>query len=151
MKAIKFLPLVIALALAACGERNPGNDSAASASAPAVSAAAAPAPQAAPIADPAPAPTAAPAAAVAAPSEAELIKGEKVFAATCQACHGAGVLGAPKSGDSASWAPRIAQGVDTLHKNAIDGIRMMPPKGGNPALKDDEVIAAVDYMVSKSK
>ena len=150
MKAIKFLPLVIAVALAACGEKNAGSDSAASASAPTVGAAPAPAPPAAPVAAPAPAAAAA-TAATAAPSEADLIKGEKVFAATCQACHGAGVLGAPKAGDGASWAPRIAQGMDTLHKNAINGIRMMPPKGGNAALKDDEVIAAVDYMVSKSK
>jgi cytochrome c5 len=147
MKAIKYLPLVIALTLAACGEKNAANDSAAApAPAPAASAAPAPAAQAA---------TAAPAAtatvAAAEPSAADLAKGEKVFGATCQACHGTGVLGAPKVGDKTAWTPRIAQGMDTLHKNALNGIRMMPPKGGNAALKDDEIVAAVDYMVSKAK
>lgn len=146
MKAIKFLPLVVALVLTACGEKNSTGDTAAPspAPAPAASAASTPAPQAAMV------PVAA-AATIAAPSAAELAKGEKVFTTTCQACHGAGVLGAPKFGDKALWAPRIAQGMDTLHNNALNGIRMMPPRGGNAALKDDEVIAAVDYMVSKAK
>jgi cytochrome c5 len=147
MKAIKYLPLVIALTLAACGKKEAANDTAAaSAPAPAAAPASAPAPQAAP----AVAATSAPVAA-AEPSAADLAKGEKVFGATCQACHGTGVLGAPKVGDKAAWAPRIAQGMDTLHKNALNGIRMMPPKGGNAALKDDEIVAAVDYMASKAK
>lgn len=89
-------------------------------------------------------------AATAAPSAADLAKGEKVFKSTCMACHGTGVMGAPKFGDKAAWAPRIAQGADTLHAHAISGLKMMPPKGGNAALKDDEVKAAVDYMVKGS-
>jgi len=60
-------------------------------------------------------------------------------------------MGAPKAGDKAAWAPRIAQGLPTLHEHANKGIRAMPAKGGNPALSDDQVNAAVDYMVSLAK
>jgi len=77
--------------------------------------------------------------------------GEEVVSGTCQMCHGAGVGGAPKIGDKAAWSPRIAQGVNTLHDHAIAGIRAMPPKGTCSACSDDEIKAAVDYMVSKSK
>jgi cytochrome c5 len=70
-------------------------------------------------------------------------------------CHGAGIAGAPKFGDKAAWAPRIAQGSDTLHTHALKGFQgkagMMPAKGGNAALADADVKAAVDYMVSKAK
>lgn len=85
------------------------------------------------------------------PASAEVLAaGEKVYTATCAACHTAAVMGAPKLGDPAAWAPRLAKGAAGLHATAIDGIKLMPPKGGNPALKDDEVKAAVDYMISKS-
>ncbi|MFZ3289934.1 MAG: c-type cytochrome, partial [Telluria sp.] len=90
------------------------------------------------------------ASATAAPSAADLAKGEKVYSATCLACHSAGVMGAPKVGDKATWGPRMAQGKETVYGNAINGVRMMPPRGGNPGLKDEEVKAAVDYMISKS-
>lgn len=66
-------------------------------------------------------------------------------------CHGTGIAGAPKLGDAAAWKARIAQGKAVLHQHALKGIRTMPPKGGNPALPDAEVTAAVDYMVSASK
>lgn len=82
-------------------------------------------------------------------------KGKKIYDATCMACHAAGVAGAPKLGDKANWAPRIAQGMDTLHTHAIKGFQgkagMMPPKGGNMSAKDEDIKAAVDYMVSQSK
>ena len=82
-------------------------------------------------------------------------KGKKIYDASCMACHAAGVAGAPKLGDKANWGPRIAQGADTLHTHAIKGFQgkagMMPPKGGNMALKDEDVMAAVDYMVSQGK
>lgn len=77
--------------------------------------------------------------------------GEEVFNGPCTMCHGTGVGGAPKVGDKAAWAPRIAQGVNTLHDHAIAGIRAMPPKGTCATCSDDEIKAAVDYMVSKSK
>lgn len=82
-------------------------------------------------------------------------KGKKLYDTSCMACHAAGVAGAPKLGDKANWAPRIAQGNDTLYTHAIKGYQgkagMMPPKGGNMAAKDEDVKAAVDYMVSQGK
>lgn len=81
--------------------------------------------------------------------------GQSTYNASCAACHAAGVAGAPKLGDKADWGPRIKQGKDTLYTHAIKGYQgkkgMMPPKGGNMALKDDVVKAAVDYMVTKAQ
>ncbi|MEP7062726.1 MAG: c-type cytochrome [Betaproteobacteria bacterium] len=82
------------------------------------------------------------------------LSGEQVFAQVCKTCHEAGLAGAPKMGDSAAWAPRIAQGADTLFKHAIAGFTgktgMMPPKGGNPELADDDVERAVVYIANHS-
>ena len=81
--------------------------------------------------------------------------GEEVFKQTCQACHGAGIAGAPKIGDAAAWGPRIAKGADTLHKHAIEGFQgqagFMPPKGGATSLSDKSIMNAVDYMISAVK
>jgi len=81
--------------------------------------------------------------------------GQQVYKASCVACHDAGIAGAPKLGDQGQWAKRIAKGLDTLYGSAVNGIQgsmgVMPPKGGNPALSDAEVKAAVDYMVARSK
>ncbi len=74
--------------------------------------------------------------------------GEEVVKAVCSGCHGGGLMGSPKLGDSAAWAPRIAQGYDTLVKNAINGVRSMPAKGGNPALTDGEIANAVAFMAN---
>jgi cytochrome c5 len=74
---------------------------------------------------------------------------ETVYTAICSACHTSGAAGAPKLGDAGAWAPRIAQGYDTLLKHAIEGIRAMPAKGGNPDLDDVEVARAVVYMANK--
>lgn len=90
------------------------------------------------------------AASAASATAADLVLGEKTFTANCASCHGTGVLGAPKFGDKAAWAPRIKQGKDTLYTHALGGYKMMPAKGGNAALKDNEVKAAIDYMVSKA-
>ncbi|MCG2585785.1 cytochrome c5 family protein [Massilia sp. TS11] len=76
--------------------------------------------------------------------------GEAVFAAVCQACHATGAAGAPKLGDAGAWKARIAQGQDTVIKHAIEGLRAMPAKGGNPDLDDVEVARAVVYMANKS-
>lgn len=75
---------------------------------------------------------------------------------TCGMCHHTGVAGAPKLGDVADWKMRLAKGgIDTLYKHAIRGFSgekgMMPAKGGNPGLTDDEVKAAVDYMLAASR
>ena len=101
-------------------------------------------------------PTAASAAATTTTATATLVSadaGEKLFGSVCTTCHTAGLMGAPKLGDKAAWAPRIAQGKDTLYKHAISGYQgksgVMPAKGGSQA-SDDEVKAAVDYMVSKA-
>ena len=77
--------------------------------------------------------------------------GEEVYNTVCFACHKEGVADAPKLGDKAAWEPRIATGMDALYEATIKGKGVMPAKGGNPALSDDEVKAAVDYMVEQVK
>lgn len=158
MNAYKFLPLVIAVALAACGDKQPADAAATSAAitpvavpvvvagTPAASASVAAPAAAAPAAAAEPAAAAAPAA-----GGGDLAQGEKVYTATCLACHGSGVLGAPKLADKAAWGPRVAKGMDSLYKNGINGLNMMPPRGGNAALKDEDVKNAIDYIISKSK
>lgn len=59
-------------------------------------------------------------------------------------------MGAPKLGDKAAWQPRLAKGKDGVYANALNGVKLMPPKGGNASLKDEDVKAAVDYMISKA-
>lgn len=76
--------------------------------------------------------------------------GGAVYAATCAACHDSGMAGAPKTGDNGAWGARLAQGYDTLLKHAIEGIRAMPAKGGNPDLDNVEVERAVVFMTNKS-
>lgn len=77
--------------------------------------------------------------------------GDEVYNSSCAACHGTGAAGAPKLGDAAAWAPRIAQGMATLVSNAINGLKAMPPKGLCMACSDAELQAAVEYMVSQSQ
>jgi cytochrome c5 len=81
--------------------------------------------------------------------------GQQIYQASCVACHDAGIAGAPKLGDKGQWAKRIAKGVDTLYASAVNGVQgsggAMPPKGGNLALSNAEVKAAVDYIVARSK
>jgi len=69
----------------------------------------------------------------------------------CFSCHDNGVAGSPIVGDKAAWQDRIAQGKETLYDHSINGLNAMPAKGGNPSLSDDEVKAAVDWMVSQSE
>ena len=95
--------------------------------------------------------TAAPAAAAPAQATAAKIDGEKVYKGTCFACHDVGVANAPKLGDKAAWSARVATGKDALYHSALNGKNVMPAKGGNTALSDDEVKAAVDYIVGKSQ
>ena len=78
------------------------------------------------------------------------ISADKIIKANCAMCHAGGLMGAPKIGDVALWAPRIAQGKDMLINNAIKGIRMMPAKGGNSRLTDEEVAVAVISMANAS-
>ena len=87
---------------------------------------------------------------------ATTMTGPQVYNAACNVCHGSGVGGAPIVGDTAEWAPRIAQGSDLLYDHAINGfqgdaVTPMLPKGGRVDLSDQEVRDAVDYMVSESQ
>jgi len=110
-----------------------------------------PAPQAA---VPAPAAQPAPAAAQAeAPAAQAAVNpaGEKLYKTTCFACHGAGVAGAPKFGDKAAWEKYIATGLDTMVATAIKGKGAMPPKGGAANASEDDIRAAVEYMVNAAK
>lgn len=79
--------------------------------------------------------------------------GETVFKGACFACHDTGVAGAPKRGDKAAWEPRIAQGIDTLKKHAIEGFTgksgMMPPRGTCANCSDEEIENAIHYMIDK--
>ncbi|AMO21818.1 hypothetical protein GCM10027034_00550 [Ramlibacter solisilvae] len=136
MKFTALAVVIAAAALAGCGKQE-----AAAPAAPAAAPAAATAPAAAP----------APAAATAAADNAA---GKSVYGKTCAMCHAAGVAGAPKPGDKAEWAPRIAQGMDTLYKHAIEGFTgqkgSMPPRGGS-STSDDDMKAAVNFMVDQSR
>ncbi len=76
--------------------------------------------------------------------------GQEVVEAACAACHASGVLNSPKIGETVVWKARIAQGLETLTKHAIEGIRTMPARGGNPDLTDNEVAKAVVYMANQS-
>lgn len=131
-KTSLVLAVSLAVLLSACGKQESAAPEA-------------PAPEAA-----APAPAPAPE-----PIVAENVLGKSVFNKTCSLCHAAGVAGAPKPGDTADWGPRIEQGNDLLYKHAMEGFTgakgAMPARGGNTALTDDEVKAAVDYMVGLSK
>lgn len=75
--------------------------------------------------------------------------GEGLYNSVCQACHVAGVAGAPKTGDAAAWAPRINNGKDYLYNSVINGKNMMPARGGATNASDDDIKAAVDFMLSK--
>ncbi len=82
--------------------------------------------------------------------------GKEIYDHLCTSCHTAGIAGAPKVGDKATWGPRIEQGLDILVKHAIDGYHgpdgnFMPPKGGNAALTDEQVTAAVHWIVDQVK
>ena len=77
--------------------------------------------------------------------------GDQVYNSNCMACHATGAAGAPKLGDVAAWAPRIAAGMDSLMTNATNGLKAMPPKGLCMTCSSAELQAAVDYMVSKSQ
>jgi len=76
--------------------------------------------------------------------------GDTVYNSACAACHTSGVAGAPKLGDQAAWSARAAKGVDGLLASAINGLNAMPPKGTCATCSDDELKAAIEYMLSQS-
>src|SRR5262245_39902892 len=78
------------------------------------------------------------------------LTGEAVYNQVCKTCHETGLAGSPKVGDKAAWGKVIAQGQPTALEHAINGIRAMPPKGGNPDLENVEVERAVVFMANKA-
>jgi cytochrome c5 len=128
-----FAPLTLAVLLIGCGQDSPAPASSAPASASAATGA----------------PT------TAAKDVAEAHPGERAYKSTCSLCHASGTAGAPMLGDKADWAPRIAQGKDTLYKHTIEGYTgakgMMPPRGTAMSLSDEELKLVVDYMVSRAQ
>ena len=76
---------------------------------------------------------------------------EVIYNTICKACHDAGVAGAPKTGDKAAWAPRLATGQAALLKSVINGKNAMPPRAGDPSLSDNELKAAVEFLTGKAK
>jgi cytochrome c5 len=75
--------------------------------------------------------------------------GQSIYKASCQACHAAGVAGAPKLGDKDAWAPRIAKGNDAMYLSLKNGLNAMPPKGACMSCSEDELRAAMEYMVEQ--
>jgi cytochrome c5 len=74
-----------------------------------------------------------------------------IFEQNCKMCHQTGIAGAPKFGNKDDWAPRIAQGVDTLVKAALSGIRAMPPRGNCIKCTDEQIKETVEYMINAAK
>lgn len=85
--------------------------------------------------------------------ETAAIDGEAIYNQACVACHASGVGGAPVVGDVDSWSPRIAKGIEALHNSGVNGVAgtAMMAKGGRVDLSDQQVMAAVDYMVNASQ
>jgi cytochrome c5 len=84
-------------------------------------------------------------------SGAAIADGAATYQKACVACHMTGAAGAPKLEDKAAWTPRLAQGTDVLYNSVLKGKGAMPPKGGQAQLSDDEIKAAVDYMIAQTK
>lgn len=77
--------------------------------------------------------------------------GEKVYKTYCYVCHAVGAAGAPKFGNAGDWKPRLSQGIPTLIQHAINGYKVMPPRGTCTTCSDADIAAAVKYMLSKSQ
>ena len=87
---------------------------------------------------------------IASVSESKTLSGVDVYNTVCMSCHTSGAAGAPVIGNKNQWSDRMAKGKDTLYANAINGIGIMPAKGGVSSLSDNEVKLAVDYILSES-
>jgi cytochrome c5 len=98
---------------------------------------------------PAQAPIESPAADKPADTQTASADGQKIYQTSCQACHAAGAAGAPKLGDKDAWAPRIAKGNDALLSSVKNGLKAMPPKGTCMSCSEDELRAAMEYMVGQ--
>jgi cytochrome c5 len=98
---------------------------------------------------PAQAPTETPAADKPADTRIASADGQKIYQTSCQACHATGAAGAPKLGDKDAWAPRIAKGNGALLSSVKNGLKAMPPKGACMSCSEDELRAAMEYMVGQ--
>jgi cytochrome c oxidase subunit 4 len=76
--------------------------------------------------------------------------GKRVYQSVCIACHGQGLLGAPKVGDKAAWQPHFEHGMEMLISHAVNGYKAMPPKGGHPELSEQDIRNAIGYMLRDS-
>ena len=145
----------VARAVAFMGNKSGGKFKEPAAPAASAPTAAAAAPAAATSSAGAPAPSAAMPAAKATAAKGAVatakVDGAKVFASGCNACHTAGIAGAPKLGDKAAWAPRMGQGIDALTAAVIKGKGAMPPRGAVANASDAELRGAVEYMVATVK
>ena len=98
---------------------------------------------------PAQAPTETPAADKPADTQTTSADGQNIYQKSCQACHASGAAGAPKLGDKDAWAPRIAKGNDAMLSSVKNGLKAMPPKGTCMSCSEDELRAAMEYMVGQ--
>ena len=87
---------------------------------------------------------------VASVATTKLLTGEEVYNTVCMSCHTSGAAGAPVIGNNSQWSDRLAKGKDALYASAINGIGIMPAKGGVSSLSDNEIKSAVDYILSES-
>ena len=81
----------------------------------------------------------------------QIERGKAVYDQVCAACHGSGLAGAPKFGDRQAWAPRISKGMDVLVNSAVHGMGNMPARGGQQGLSDQDIRAAIEFMVTNSR
>jgi len=88
---------------------------------------------------------------IAAGLPASAADGKAVYDKVCTVCHAAGVANAPKFGDKAAWAPRASTGKDALLASVLNGKGAMPPKAGAGDLQEDDIKAAIDYLLSAAK
>ena len=125
MKHFQFMTLIFCtLALMACGSDNAENSAAPAQSSPTV----------------------------ASSSGTEEHPGKEIYNNYCMSCHMPGLSGAPKLGDVAAWAPRIAKGKDLLVQTTIEGVQpAMPPRGMCFSCSDEDIVAVVDYMIQQSQ
>jgi len=137
VKPASLLSIGLLSILAACGQ---SSDTSPVTSAPTEKPVAAEAASTAPAASPIPS---------SAPADSNA--GRQVYRQTCAFCHDKGIAGAPRVGDRLVWGPRLAQGMDALYASAIHGKGAMPARGGNPALADADIEAAVDYILAQSR
>lgn len=77
--------------------------------------------------------------------------GQAVYDAACAACHVSGVAGAPILGDASAWAPRIDKGMEILTDHVVNGFNAMPARGACADCSDEELVAAIEYMIDESQ